>query len=215
MPNLDIGTYSLSVNAKGFAAYTRENLVLMANQTINLDVSLRLGASTESVEVTAASPIISTESNDISTSIRGEAANALPLVGRHAADYGIYTYATLATGTSSSSSSSLPIFQGTRSATGVMATMDGISVAAYAQGASPVSIGMSAVQEIKMETSVAPAEFPTAGNVQVVSKSGTNSFHGSAFEDYNGNALNARNFFLAPRYLGAYTTTSAPMQEVP
>jgi hypothetical protein len=195
VPNLDIGTYSVRVTAKGFSAYSRSSLVLMANQIINLDVDLSLGTGVEAVQVTAPSPAISTESSDISSSIRGDAAKDLPLIGRHAADYGIYTYTTLATGMSTNSNSPYPVFQGTRDGTGVMATMDGISVAAYAQGASPVSIGMGSVQEIKMETSVAPAEFPTAGNVQVISKSGTNEFHGEAFEDYNGNALNARNFF--------------------
>jgi hypothetical protein len=195
VPNLDIGTYKVRVSAKGFTSYEREGLVLMANQIINVDASLTVGASTESVEVRAPSPIITTEANDISTSMRGESAQALPLIGRHAADYGIYTYATLATGMSSTSSSPYPVFQGARDTIGVQATMDGISVAAYPQGASPVSVGMEAVQEIKVETSVAPAEFTTAGNVQVVSKSGTNDFHGAAFWDYNGNALNARNFF--------------------
>jgi carboxypeptidase family protein len=195
MANLDLGTYSVRVSAQGFATYSRDNLVLTANQRISVEVELKVGTSIDSVEVNVPSPIISTETNDIASSIRGGTAESLPLIGRHAADTGIYTYATLATGTSTSAGSPLPIFQGVRSGTGVMATMDGISVAAYAQGAGPVSIGMSAVEEVKMETSVAPPEFPTAGNVQVVSKSGTNNFHGAIFEDYNGNALNTRSFF--------------------
>jgi hypothetical protein len=195
VPNLDTGTYTVHVSAKGFTPYDREGLVLMANQIINVDARLTMGASSQAVEVVGASPIIATETNDISSIMPSKSVAALPLIGRHAADYGVYTYTTLATGTSSSSSSSVPVFQGTRDTTGVMATMDGISVTAYSQGAGPVSIGMEDVQEIKMETSVAPAEFPTAGNVQVVSKSGTNDFHGAAFEDYNGNVLNARNFF--------------------
>jgi len=193
--NLDIGTYKVRISAKGFNSYDRDDLVLMTNQIINVDASLKLGSSTDSIEVREPSPIITTEANDISTSMRGDSAEALPLIGRHAADQGIYTYTTLATGTSTSSSSSYPVFQGTRDTTGVMATMDGIWVAAYSQGASPVSMGMDAVQEIKVETSVAPPEFATAANIQVVSKSGTNDFHGAAFEDYNGNVLNARTFF--------------------
>lgn len=195
IPNLDAGPYSVKISAKGFSSWDRGDLALMANQIINVEASLRLGSSSEVVEVKEASPIISTEANDVSTTMRGEAAEALPLIGRHAADAGIYTYSTLATGTSTSASSSYPVFEGLRSTAGVMATMDGISVAAYSQGASPVSVGMEAVEEIKIETSVAPAEFATAGNVQVVSKSGTNQFHGAAFEDYNGDVLNARNFF--------------------
>src|SRR5712691_948746 len=75
--------------------------------------------------------------------------------------------------------------------------MDGIAVMAFPQGASPVQPSIEGVQEVKVETAVAPAEFATAGNVQVVSKSGTNDFHGGAFWDYNGSRLNARNFFSA------------------
>ena len=194
-PNLESGAYKIRVTAKGFSVYERRSLVLTANQILELDVNLKVGASSEAVEVNAPSPIIATEANDLSTSMRSEAAEALPLVGRHAADYGIYTYTTLATGTSTSSSSSYPVFEGTRSTIGVMATMDGIDVAAYPQGASPVSMGMESVGEIKTETSLAPAEFATAGNVQVISKSGTNEYHGALFEDYNSNVLNARNFF--------------------
>src|ERR1700694_1425118 len=48
-----------------------------------------------------------------------------------------------------------------------------------------------------METAVAPAEFSTAGNFQIITKSGTNEFHGGAFWGYNSSSLNARNFFSA------------------
>ena len=195
VPNLDSGSYRVRVASKGFSSYDRQDVVVMANQVVDLEVNLQIGSSADSVQVTAPSPIINTESNDLSTSMRSEAAEALPLIGRHAADYGIYTYTTLATGTSTSSSSSYPIFEWTRSTIGVMATMDGIDVAAYPQGASPVSMSMESVGEIKTETSVAAAEFATAGTVQVVSKGGSNEYHGALFEDYNGNVLNARNFF--------------------
>jgi exonuclease III len=55
---------------------------------------------------------------------------------------------------------------------------------AYQQGASPVQPSIEAVQEVKIETSSAPAEYTAAGNVQVISKSGTNEFHGGAFWMY-------------------------------
>jgi hypothetical protein len=75
--------------------------------------------------------------------------------------------------------------------------MDGIAVMAFPQGAGPVQPSEEGIQEVKMETAVAPAEFSTPGNIAVVSKSGTNEYHGGAFWDYNGNRLNARNFFSA------------------
>lgn len=197
VPSLDLGTYKVRISMQGFATYERTDLVLNANQIINIEAHLILGKTANVVEVQAASPVIATETSDISDSMTSKSAQAMPLVARHAADDGVYGYTTLATGTATAGATktSVPVIQGARVETGTMATMDGISVMAYWEGASPVSMDMEMVQEIKMETAVAPAEFPTAANVQVVSRSGSNAWHGAAFEDYNGNALNARDFF--------------------
>jgi hypothetical protein len=195
VPNLDIGNYRIRVSAKGFNSYDRTKLFLEANQIINLDIGLTLGGTIEVVEVQGASPVITTETTDISSGVGNEAMLELPSVGRHTGDGGVYSFTTLATGAAAVPGSSTPILQGTRSQVGILPTMDGIAVMAFPQGASPVQPSMEAIQEVKMETAVAPAEFSTAGNIQVISKSGTNQFHGGAFWDYNGNSLNARNFF--------------------
>jgi hypothetical protein len=199
VPNLDLGTYQVRISAQGFVSYGRGDLVLQANQIISLDVHLTLGKTSEVVEVKAASPIIATETNDLSVSMTGSAAVALPFVSRYPGDYGVYGYSTLATGTSTqaTNSSDSPVINGVRCDSGLQATMDGIAVTAWSFGASVVQMSMDMVQEVKMETAVAPAEFPTAGNVMVVSRSGTNALHGQMFEVYNGNALNARDFFSA------------------
>jgi len=197
VPNLDLGGYKVRISGKGFAPYERSNLTITANQIINLDVQLTIGSATTLVEVNEPSPIIATEANDISGTVNNEAMQALPLVGRHTGDGGVYSFVTLTTGAASVPTSSTPILQGTRSQVGILPTMDGISVMAYPQGASPVQPSIEGIQEVKMETSLAPAEFSTAGNIQVVSKSGTNTLHGSAYWNYNGSSLNARNFFSA------------------
>src|SRR5581483_4741128 len=197
VPNLDIGTYRVRVSGKGFTTYERGGLNLTANQIINVEVELTIGATTSLVEVREASPVIATETNDLSGTVSHESMVALPLVGRHTGDGGVYSYATLTTGAAAVPTSSTPILQGTRSSVGILPTMDGIAVMAYPQGASPVQPSIEGVQELKMETAVAPAEFSTAGNLQVISKSGTNDFHGGGFWNYNGSSLNARNFFSA------------------
>jgi len=195
VPNLDIGNYRIRVSAKGFNSYERAKLFLEANQVLNLDIALTLGGTVDVVEVTGASPVITTETTDISSGVGHDAMQELPSVGRHTGDGGVYSFTTLATGAAAVPGSSTPILQGTRSQVGILPTMDGIAVMAFPQGASPVQPSMEAIQEVKMETAVAPAEFSTAGNIQVVSKSGTNEYHGGAVWDYNGNSLNARNFF--------------------
>src|SRR5215472_1627865 len=195
VPGLDIGSYTVRVSAQGFSTYEHTGLQLAANQIIDLPISLTVGATTGVVEVRASTGVITTEANDIASSVNHDSMEALPSVARHAGDQGVYTFSTLATGAAAVPGSSTPILQGTRSQVGILPTMDGIAVMAFPQGASPVQPSMEGIQEVKMETAVAPAEFSTAGNIQVVSKSGTNQFHGGAFWDYNGNALNARNFF--------------------
>jgi len=204
VPNLDLGRYKVRVSGKGFTTYERGGLNLAANQIINLEVPLALGATTTLVEVREASPVIATETNDLSGTVSHESMISLPLVGRHTGDGGIYSFATLSTGVAAVPSSSTPIIQGTRSSVGILPSLDGIAVMAYPQGASPVQPSIEGVEELKMETSAAPAEFTTAGNIQVVTKSGTNSFHGGGFWDYNGNSLNARNFFAATRPFRVY-----------
>ncbi len=113
VPNLDTGTYNVRITAKGFSSYEREDLVLMANQIIDrrrktehrnqLAVG---GSNTSRVRLSRRKRTTSR------ASCRRKPWRALPLVGRHAGDYGIYTYTTFATGRASSSSSPYPQFQG-------------------------------------------------------------------------------------------------------
>ena len=72
-------------------------LILTANQIINLEVDLALGATTTLVEVQGASPVIATETHDLSGTV-SQSPDALPLVGRQRGDGGIYSYVTLSTG---------------------------------------------------------------------------------------------------------------------
>ncbi|MGH9325651.1 MAG: carboxypeptidase regulatory-like domain-containing protein [Terriglobia bacterium] len=195
VPDLDFGVYRAQVTAKGFTTFERSGLHLAANQILNLNVTLNVGAASTVVQVHAATPVINTEATDISGSMNHQAIEQLPLVSRHAADQGIYTYALFNTGVEAVPTSSLDVVDGARLETGTIPTMDGIAVMAYFQGAGPVQPGFESVQEVKVETAVAPAEFATAGNIQVITKGGTNQFHGGAFWDYNGNDLNARQFF--------------------
>jgi hypothetical protein len=196
-PNLDLGIYRVRVTGKGFATYERGGLPLTANQILSVDVELTVGATSTVLEVRGATLAIATESNDISGSVSHHDVESLPLVARQKGDGGVYAFSTLTTGAAAVPASSTPILQGTRSQVGILPTMDGIAVMAYPQGASPVQPSLEAVQELKMETAVAPAEFSTAGNFQIITKSGTNEFHGGAFWGYNGSSLNARNFFSA------------------
>jgi len=196
VPNLDVGSYRIRVSAKGFTTYQRSGLNLAANQVLNVNVQLAVGPTTSVIEVQAATPTITTETGTISGSMTNEAVQKLPLVTRHYGDQGINTYFAFNTGASTVPTSSYVYLQGTRYS-GSAPTRDGITIMSYMQGVGPVQPSIESVQELTFEQSVAPPEFATPGSRGAVTKSGTNEYHGVAFWDYNGNALNARNFFSA------------------
>ena len=198
VPNLDLGTYRIVITAEGFARYERGGLTLSTNQVLNVDARLEMGTTATVTEVQAAAVNINTETSYLSDVKTNQHLEQLPLeMTRHLADKGFYTYAFLNTGTSSVTTSSLPIINGVRSQAGTLPTMDGIAVTAYSGGASPVQPSFEGVQEVNIVTANPPAEFAVAANYTVVTKSGTNEYHGTAFYNYNGNKLNARDFFAA------------------
>ena len=205
VPNLDVGTYRVTVTATGFATYERSGLVLSSNQVLNIDASLKLETTATVTEVQAATPAISTETSSLSDVKSNQVLQQLPLeMSRHAADKGFYTYTFLSTGTSSVTSTSIPVINGVRTQSGTLPTMDGIAVTAYSGGASPVQPSFEAIQEVNVLTANPTAEFAVAANYTVVTKSGTNDFHGTMFYNYNSHVLNSRNFFSTERPLRVY-----------
>jgi hypothetical protein len=205
VPNLDVGRYRVTVTASGFARYERSGLVLSSNQVLNVDATLELSTTTTITEVRGAAPAISTETSSLSDVKTNEVLQQLPLeMTRHLADKGFYTYAFLSTGTSSVTFTSIPVINGVRTQSGTLPTMDGIAVTAYSGGASPVQPSFEIIQEVNVVTANPTAEFAVAANYTVVTKSGTNEYHGTAFYNYNGHWLNSRNFFATETPLRVY-----------
>ena len=210
VPNLDVGSYRVTVIATGFARYERSGLALSTNQVLNVDARLELATTATVTEVREAAPSINTETSSLSDAKTNQHLEELPLeMTRHLADKGFYTYAFLTTGTSSVTYTSIPVINGVRTQSGTLPTMDGIAVTAYSGGASPVQPSFEMIQEVNVVTANPPAEFAVAANYTVVTKSGTNELHGSAFYTYNGNALNARDFFAATRPFRVYNSFGA------
>ncbi len=190
VPNLDLGTYLLRVSADGFTTYERTGLRLVSNQVLNINVTLEVGATSSVVQVEGTAPTITTETNDLTSTMTSTAVQKLPMVARHAGDSGIFGYLSLNTGVLPDGS-----VQGTRSTAGAIPTIDGIAVMAHPFGSRPVQPSLETVEEISIVKAGGQAEYATAANIKVITKSGTNEFHGGGFWEYNGHWLNARNFF--------------------
>ena len=195
MPNLSVGRYRLQANAAGFAPFDRTGLILNSNQVLNSDVMLSLTQAGTTVEVTAAGSAISTETTNLSNLKTSRDLQELPLISRHGGDQGFYAYVLQNPGVNSAPGNSLNNVQGVRQQTGVLPTMDGIAVMAYPIGPGPVQPSLEGVQEVNVQLANTPAEFATPANFAVVTKSGSNAYHGTGFWDYNSSRLNARDFF--------------------
>jgi hypothetical protein len=199
VPNLNVGgTYRIRIEAQGFRPYEQSGLALNANQVLSVNVQLTLGEASETVKVEGAAPVIDVDTSTLSYPKTSVDLEQLPLVARTAGDTGIYGYVYSNPGVSKVYGQSNPAVNGMR-ILDTAPTMDGITVMSYLDGVGggPVQLSLEGIQQVNIELAGTQAEFARAANFTVVSKSGTNEFHGGAFYDYNGNALNARNFFSA------------------
>jgi hypothetical protein len=199
---LRAGRYGVKVEAPGFKTLIRSGITIEIQSEVRLDLVLELGETTEQVTITADAALLQTSESSKGQVIDNKKIVDLPLNGR---DY--LQLALLTAGTnvpppgarfSGFSSGGFRVSHNNYLLDG----MDNNSNQHAAQGRSPQVIAPSvdAIQEFKVQTSNYSAEFGrnVGGVVNVVIKSGTNEFHGGAFEFLRNEAFNARNFFQAP-----------------
>ena len=217
IPNLPVGMYTLTVMSPGFKTYTHTNLALAATQVLREDVTLQVGATTESVTVAAEASMLKTESGELSQNVTLQQMQDLPMLGIGTVNSGtsgyrnpyntlmtlpgVGTFTTSGTfnvnGLGGPNPTAAP--GGSPFSVALTETMriDGLDATSrifgnydYTQIAQP---NADALQEISYQTSNYAPEFGQAGSVVVnmTTKSGTNQFHGSAFEYFVNEDLNA------------------------
>jgi hypothetical protein len=206
---LPAGRYSIKAVSSGFKTWTVPQVTLAIGDRLRQDVQLQLGNLEQSVEVTAASPALQTDSASLSSLVSTQAMQDLPLNGRN-----FVVLAQLTAGAAEGEATGLP--SGTRpddrrltSAVSVNAqptsfnnfTIDGMDDNERFIGTVIVKPSVDALQEMKVQTNLYSAEFGrTAGGViNFVTKSGTNAFHGSLFEFFRNQHLDARSFFAGAK----------------
>jgi carboxypeptidase family protein len=201
--SLPPSTYSIRVEASGFRPEVQNDIVIAVNQNLTLNISLQVGATSEAIEVTAAAPALSTEDAVTGQNLTRTYINDLPLVGRS-----VFDLAFLAPGISQPAGNTFGantmannwISNGGRNATADI-LMDGVSTVGVEQNTMIVNPlytpSVDAVQEFKVQQSNFSAEvgFSGATVVNLVTRSGTNEFHGSAYDFLRNDKLNANNFF--------------------
>jgi hypothetical protein len=205
IPNLPTGTYELSVTVPGFKKLVRAGLVVQAAQTIRVDGTLEVGSATESVTVTEAATLLKTESGELSNTVATKTMDTLPLLSVGQNSSGIRNPFNLVALLPGAYYQPSPSFTGptVRINGGVSGSekvlIDGMDATnILGQGANQQGQpGMDSIQEWTVQTSNYAAEFGQAGSavMNVTMKSGTNQYHGNAYEYFQNDFLNAGQAF--------------------
>ena len=199
--NLPPGTYQVEFSAPGFHPFVSNENVVNLDQSTRVDASLQVGTQSETIEVTAAQPLVDTTSSSLGEVVSQKDIESLPLNGRIfsqlvqtvpgsiAAGFGSAPEAAAGAGAASSLSASVNGMPWG----GTTYTLDGVNNMELLNAFINVTPPLDSLQEVKVSTNNAEATVGTYGGAQVNAfvKSGTNAFHGSAYEFYRGDSLNA------------------------
>jgi hypothetical protein len=198
---LPIGNYAVKVSAAGFETSVHPAFAVVLNQTARVDVQMKLGKATETVEVTAAPPLLQTDSTDISTHIDSVVTENVPLLTRNYGQLTLLTAGAVSTNPGAFTSGQntfqvgRPYINGNREQTSNY-ILDGIDNNQHDNNEVAYSPNPDAIQEFNLITQNPSAEFGNflGGIVNATIKSGTNSYHGSAFEFWRNDKLNANSW---------------------
>ncbi|MEQ1884872.1 MAG: carboxypeptidase-like regulatory domain-containing protein [Bryobacteraceae bacterium] len=196
LTNLPVGPYRLEVTKMGFTTYIQEGITLQVNADPLIDVSLKVGAQSEQVTVEANAALVETRSQGVGQVVENQRILELPLNGRQVTDLITLSGAAVATQqTSDRFFGGLPFIAISGGAPiNVDYTLDGANHINFLSGVGMPIFFPDALQEFKVETSGLAANRGNASAVAVVTKSGTNAWHGSLFEFLRNSATNA-NFY--------------------
>jgi len=206
---LQVGTYTVKVEAKGFKIFTAPNLTLSSGDRARVDAKMEVGDVTQTVEVSAAvAPALQTDSSNVGSLVNSTAVEDVPLNGRN-----VVRLVQLAPGVTEGSTGS--IANGThpddRRQTAAFSVngqvdsqnnnlIDGMDNNERIIGTIGVRPSIDAIQEVNISTNLYTAEVgrTSGGVVDIVTKSGTNSLHGTAYEFFRNKVLNASPNWFSP-----------------
>jgi hypothetical protein len=197
LASLQTGAYKVTVTHEGFKAAADENVVIDAGVPATVNITLTVGATTETVEVTAGAEIVQADSATVSSTLQGRQINDLPFTSHNVTEL-----IASQPGTQNPSGVRYATINGLPQ-TSINITIDGINVQDNATKSNPDAIfnavqpRTQAIEEMNMTTAAASADSTGEGAVQIkfVTKSGSNLFHGGLYETNRNSALEACYFF--------------------
>jgi Carboxypeptidase regulatory-like domain len=201
LPRVPIGTYNVKVEKEGFSTATQSHITMEMNQVARLDFQLQVGSLSQTVEVTSQEPMLQTQATQLGQTIDERTNEDLPLATRNYVQLTLLAPGSIHPDPSTfkngqtTMNSGRPNVNGNREqANNFM--LDGLDNNQVSENDVGYAPSVDAIQEFNEITNNAPAEF---GNfmgaiISTTTKSGSNQFHGSAFEFFRNNVLNANDW---------------------
>lgn len=208
VPQLPPGTYNVSIQKQGFAKETRNGVQLLVNQSATLDFKLSVATVSETVEVTGAPPTLDTTTATLSDVVQHQQIVDLPLNGRNFTQLTLLTPGAAPQESGQQNAFTVKLGQGaiSPSVNGQRGqennfTMDGLLNNAVFTNTWAISPPPDALQEFNVQSHMTDAQFSisSGANINIVTRSGTNQFHGDLWEFFRNDVLDARNFFDAQK----------------
>ncbi len=197
---LPVGTYEITAEAKGFTKTVRTGITLSASETARVDLTLKVGEVTQQVTVEANATPVATESSEVGNTVSGTQTRELPLSTRQ-----FIQMLTLEPGVSSDIVSEPGFASNSMAAVSVNGMrenqnnylIDGANNIDVYNGNNSVTPNLEALAEFRVQRSSFSADTgrSAGATINLITRSGTNQFHGSLFEFLRNDKLNARNFF--------------------
>src|SRR5580692_2520738 len=202
---LNPGQYTVTVEAKGFKRLVIPGFALAAGDRLRENANMELGNMEETVQVTTSAPLLQTESSTVQSTVTERSVQDLPLNGRN-----FINLVTAQPGVNAGSPTAISSGQrpNDRAANSTVSAngqpdmynnemIDGMDNNVRAQGLMGISPSVDAIAEVQVQTNNVSADvgFAAGAVVNIVTKSGTDTFHGSAFEYFRNDIFDARNWF--------------------
>ena len=230
--SLNPGVYQVTVNQSGFANTTEDKITVNLDQVTEVNIALKVGASTESVTVTSSADLVEATNSTVGSLITSETIDRVPLLYRNVFDLVQLSAGVTPPNGSPNSSDSMQSVQnisvGRPGVDVSSATINGAIVGSvyYMLDGSPIGVAENnaaaiipamnipedGIDEVRVETQNTPASYQSggAGVISLVSKSGTNKFHGDVFGVFRPNALSANEYFAKSNQLAAGQPNTPP-----
>ena len=200
VPTLPPGDYLMTVESQGFQKFVQQKFPLLVQQQATIDVRLVVGDVTSTINVEGSAPLLNTTNASLGQVIDNKFMISLPNIGRDSLALVYLTPGVVGSAGSRGATNTNFVANGSRNSTSDV-MVDGATVTTVEQNSGITDLkykpSVDAVQEFKMQTNFFPAEYGQTGGavINMVTKSGTNEFHGTGFYFLRHSDLNANGWF--------------------